>query len=125
MPRSTRAAQAAIAAPAAEPTADDLAALYLRAQAEIKNWEAYKKSITTQMSALHAAGKLPTKFNAAGYGFTLQDGKRSVKLDTIGKGRQAALQAELFAEGHATESFGDPFWVAREIKAGKEDSGAE
>ena len=125
MPRAPRAAAqpaaqpAAPAAPAPQPTVEELAALYLRAQAELKNWEAYKKSITAQMSALHSAGKLPTKFNAAGYGFTLQDGKRSMKLDTIGKGHVANLQAQLLKDGHATETFGDPFWVAREIKAPK------
>ena len=103
--------------PAPEPSLEQLTANLLQANAEAKRWKDYKDSITARLSALHAAGQIPTKFDAHGHTFALQAGKRSIRVDTIGKGQQAALLDQLMAQGHATEAFGDPFWVAKEIKA--------
>ena len=100
-----------------EPSLEQLTANLLQANAEAKRWKDYKDSITARLSALHAAGQIPTKFDAHGHTFALQAGKRSIRVDTIGKGQQAALLDQLMAQGHATEAFGDPFWLAREIKA--------
>ena len=109
--------------PAAQPAAtleqelEQLTAGLLRANAEAKRWRDYKDSITTRLSELRSAGLAPTKFDAHGHTFALQAGKRSIRVDTIGKGQQAALLDQLMAQGHATEAMGDPFWTAREIKA--------
>jgi len=130
MPRAPRAAaQPAADLPPVDPAAAtaqaeadraEIAKLttdYLRAAEEIKRWEEYKRSITTRMTALHAAGKLATKFPQHGYTFSLVDGRRSITPDTIGKGQLEALKLDLLAQGHATESFGAPYWTTHKLKA--------
>lgn len=96
-----------------------LAASLLNANAELKRWKDYKDAITTRLSALHTSGTVPTKFVYSGHNVALKPGRRSLQIDAIGKGRQAALILELTIEGHVTATFGDPFWEAKAIKEPK------
>lgn len=95
-----------------------LAAEYLRASEEIKQWEAFKKSVSLRLTELHNAGLIKTKFLELGHNFALQNGRTTVKFDSTAKGCIDNLKQELFEQGHGAEEIGSPFWVAKPAAAG-------
>lgn len=95
---------------------DKILSSFLNAGREMKAWEEIKKQAAAQLSALHDLGMIQTKNEHDGYTISLQNGRRTIELDTVGKAQVDLLKAQMVEEGHAEEKIGAPFWQAREKK---------
>ena len=89
------------------------------ATAQLEAWKEQRQEAIDLLDQLHAAGIAPTKFDAYGYSFALQTGKKSQVKDTEAKLALERLQADLIRDGHITETVGSPFWTLRKGKTPK------
>ena len=87
------------------------------ADLQAKKWADIIKALKIDLLALHASGKIPTKFLHKGAAFALLDGKPSVKMDEITKTKIEEIRAAAVASGAATITQGDPYWTIKQPKA--------
>lgn len=103
-------------APTTQADIDRLLDAFLAAGREQKAWEEHKREIAKQLSDLHEQGLMPTKCEHDGYSVSLQAGRKTIELDTVGKAKVDLLKADLIKQGHGEEKVGNPFWTSRELK---------
>ena len=87
------------------------------ADLQAKKWADIIKALKKELSELHVAGQVPTKFSHNGAAFSLLNGKPSVKLDDITKMKMEEIKSEAIASGAATFTQGDPYWTIKQPKA--------
>lgn len=71
------------------------------------------KQLREELSKLHAKGKVPTKFEANGFNFCFNAGRKTWEYTPELKDRIKRMQAYAQKKGTATEKIGSPFWTLK------------
>ena len=89
---------------------DKLAAAMADATAQLKLWTDRRAQLAEQLLAAHAAGDVPTKFDAAGCTFQLQQGRKTVLYPPSVEAEVKMIQSIAQEAGLCSERQGAPFW---------------
>lgn len=93
-----------------------IAAHLADARAQRKLWEDRETELLKALTESHLAGDCPTKFEAAGFSFVLQDGRKTVTFTEEVTAEIKAIQAAAIADGLSTTKQGQPFWRLSALK---------
>jgi hypothetical protein len=89
---------------------DKLAEAMADATAQLKLWTDRRAQLAEQLLAAHAAGDVPTKFEAAGCTFQLQQGRKTVIYPPSVEAEVKMIQSIAQEAGLCSEKQGVAFW---------------
>jgi hypothetical protein len=95
---------------------DRLAEAMADATAQLKLWTDRRAQLAEQLLAAHAAGDVPTKFEAAGCKFSLQQGRQTVVYPEWLTTKIKEMQGSAIVAGTTTSKFGKPYWTVTPAK---------
>jgi hypothetical protein len=101
------------------PHIEQLAAKLADARNERKKWEQREAELAEQLIQAHQAGIVPTKFQADGWSFLLQEGRKTVIYPAPVLAEIKFIQEAAIASGATETRIGSSFW---RITAQKEEA---
>jgi hypothetical protein len=95
---------------------DKLAEAMADATAQLKLWTDRRAQLAEKLTFAHAAGDVPTKFEAAGCTFQLQQGRKTIAYPPSVDAEVKMIQSIAQEAGLCSEKQGAAFWRVTPVK---------